>query len=244
MATLLTNNPAPGGPGHALNWSRADKDAVGTARSLSSQVWYTTAGGILTEIYFPDVDTPQVRDVQLMITDGSTFFHDAQKDFVHQCRLPEPQAQAFQITSTAIGQPYTVVQDVIAEPGSSCLLVRTTLQGAQPFLDTLRVYALVTPHMAGYGAGNDAYRASTANGDRLVATRDNYWLALGADCGFGLTSCGFVGVNDGWTDIVAKQTVADLELRFGRRRLCRFDGGDQTRARAKSVCARPGVLPR
>ncbi|MGF6851412.1 hypothetical protein OKW29_000298 [Paraburkholderia sp. CI3] len=62
MANLLQSNPAPGAPGNPLNWSRADKDAVGTAYSLSSQVWYTSARGILTEIYFPDVDTPQVRD--------------------------------------------------------------------------------------------------------------------------------------------------------------------------------------
>lgn len=61
--------------------------------------------------------------------------------------------------------------------------------------------------MAGYGAGNTAHRVSTANGDRLVATRDHYWLALGADCGFGTTSCGFVGVNDGWTDIIANRRL-------------------------------------
>jgi glucoamylase len=207
MANLLQSNSAPGAPGNPLNWSRADKDAIGTAHSLSSQVWYTTAGGILTEIYFPDVDTPQVRDFQLIVTDGSTFFHDTQKDFTYQCTFPEPQALSFQLTSQAIGQPYTVVQDVIAEPGASCLLVRTTLQGAQPFLDKLHVYALLAPHMAGYGAGNTAYRVSTPNGDRLVATRANYWLALGADCGFGMTSCGFVGVNDGWTDIIANKRL-------------------------------------
>jgi glucoamylase len=207
MANLLDSNPAPGGPGNPLNWSRADKDAVGTARSLASQVWYTTAGGNLTEIYFPDVDTPQVRDFQLIITDGSTFFHDAQRDFTYQCTLPEPQAQAIQLTSKAIGPDYTVVQDVIAEPGSSCLLVRTTLHGEQPFLDKLRVYALLAPHMAGYGAGNSAYRVRTPHGDRLVARRGNNWLALGADCGFGLTSCGFVGINDGWTDIIGNKRL-------------------------------------
>ncbi len=92
MANLLNSNPAPGGPGNPLNWSRADKDAVATAYSLSSQVWYTMAGGILTEIYFPDVDTPQVRDFQLIITDGATFFHDAQKDFTTNahCRNHKP----------------------------------------------------------------------------------------------------------------------------------------------------------
>jgi len=35
---LLTDNPAPGGPGAAGMWSRADKDAVGTAYSSASQL--------------------------------------------------------------------------------------------------------------------------------------------------------------------------------------------------------------
>ena len=202
-------NPAPNGPGHQLNWSRADKDAVGTARSLSSQVWYTTAGGIITEVYFPDVDTPQVRDLQLIFTDGETFFHDAQRDFTYQCNHSDPDAQSFRLTSVAKDQPYTVVQEVIAEPGASCLLVRVTLQGAQDFLDKLKVYALLAPHMAGSGAGNSAFLRSTCGTDRLVAHcgRAHYWLALGANCGFGWTSCGFVGENDGWTDIIGNNRL-------------------------------------
>jgi glucoamylase len=207
MSKLLDSNKAPGAPGTPLNWSRADKDAVGTAYSLSSQVWYTTAGGILTEIYFPDVDTPQVRDFQLIITDGETFFHDAQTDFDAKCEWPDAPALSFRLTLTAKAQPYVVVQDVIAEKGSPCVLIRTTLQGEPAFLDKLRVYALLAPHMGGYGAGNTAQRASTANGDRLVATRGHYWLAFGADCGFGMTGCGFVGVNDGWTDIIANRRL-------------------------------------
>ncbi|CAL8478969.1 glycoside hydrolase family 15 protein [Caballeronia sp. S22] len=207
MANLLESSLAPGGPGIQLPWSRADKDAVGTAYSLSSQVWYTAAGGILTEVYFPDVDTPQVRDFQLILTDGSTFFHDAQKDFDCQCEWPDLPALSFRLTARAKTQPYVVVQDVIAEKGAPCVLVRTTLQGEQDFLNKLHVYALLTPHMGGYGAGNSAQRVSTANGDRLVANRDHYWLALGANCGFGMTSCGFVGVNDGWTDIIANRRL-------------------------------------
>jgi glucoamylase len=213
VAEILNSNPAPYGPGKVLPWSRADKDGVGTARSLSSPVWYTVANGIITEVYYPDVDSPQIRDFQLIITDGSTFFHDAQSDFTHKCERIDTQSpnqvptQALRLTNTAIGQPYSVVQEVISETQAACLLVRTTLQGDKAFLDKLQVYVLVAPHVAGFGSGNNAYTARTANGNRLVATRGNYWVALGASCGFGMTSCGFVGVNDGWTDIVANRRL-------------------------------------
>jgi glucoamylase len=210
MNSIQSINPAPRGFQQPQSWSRADKDGIGTARSLSSPVWYTAAHGIVTEVYFPDVDSPQIRDLQLIVTDGATFFHDAQRDFTHRCEwidTPPPNrvpTQGLRLTNTAIGQPYTVVQEVIAEPEAACMLVRTTLEGDQALLDKLKVYVLLAPHMAGYGAANNAYVIPTSNGRRLVASRGNYWLALGADCGFGMTSCGFVGINDGWTDIVGQ----------------------------------------
>lgn len=213
MDPIQSINPAPKGFQPPQSWSRADKSGVGTARSLSSPVWYTVAHGIVTEVYFPDVDTPQIRDLQLIITDGATFFHDAQKDFIHKCEWmdtpgenPVP-TQGLRITSTAIGQPYIVVQEVIAEPEAACLLVRVTLHGDQALLDKLKVYALLAPHIAGYGAANNAYVVPTSSGSRLVASRGNYWLALGADCGFGLTSSGYVGINDGWTDIIGNRRL-------------------------------------
>src|SRR5215813_6694395 len=101
MATLLANHPAPGGPGTTAMWTRADKDAVGTAHSSASKVWFTIAAGIVTEVYFPDVDTPQIRDFQLMFTDGASFFHDAQRDFTRECEPIDPRAPAIRVTSTA-----------------------------------------------------------------------------------------------------------------------------------------------
>jgi glucoamylase len=208
MATLLIDHPAPGGPGAAAMWTRADKDAVGTAYSSASQIWFTAAGGIVTEIYFPDVDTPQIRDLQLMFTDGATFFHDAQRDFTHKWDAIDPRAPAFRLTSTAIGQAYSVVQDIIASSGSSCLLIRTRLVSDDPdLLDRLKVYALLAPHLQGQGEGNSGYVAITTDGKKLVAQRGDYWLALNANCGLGHTSCGFVGVNDGWTDIIANRRL-------------------------------------
>lgn len=213
---LTPKNPAPVVSQNQVPWSRADKLGVGTARSLSSSVWYTVANGIITEIYFPDVDSPQVRDFQLIFTDGTSFFHDAQRDFTHKCEWidsstpasPGVPTMGLRVTNTAIGQPYSYVQEIIAEPQSPCVLVRTTLQGDPAFLSGLHVYALLAPHMDGLGQNNNAYVVSTSNGARLVANYGNFWLALGADCGFKNTSCGFVGSSDGWTDIITNRRLA------------------------------------
>ena len=67
---MISKNPAPGGPGIEPRWTRGAKDAVGTAYSVSSRLWYTLANGIITEIYYPTIDSPQVRDLQYLISDG------------------------------------------------------------------------------------------------------------------------------------------------------------------------------
>jgi glucoamylase len=69
-----------GHPGIAPTWSISTKDGIGTAYAVSSRVWFTLAKGILTEIYFPTIDRPQIRDAQFLITDGATFFHEERRD--------------------------------------------------------------------------------------------------------------------------------------------------------------------
>ena len=61
-------------------WTRGAKEAVGTAYSTGSRVWYTVAAGILTEVFYPTIDTPQIRDLQYLVTDGQTFFHDERRN--------------------------------------------------------------------------------------------------------------------------------------------------------------------
>src|SRR5437868_7011294 len=60
-------------------WTRGAKEGVGTAYSTASRVWYTIANGCLTEVYFPTIDKPQIRDLQYLVTDGETFFADERR---------------------------------------------------------------------------------------------------------------------------------------------------------------------
>lgn len=200
-------NPAPGGPGAEPFWTRADKNGLGTAMSWASQVWYTMAGGVVTEIYYPDVDTPQVRDLQFLVTDGSTFFHDPKVDYEHECEPIHPGTLGYRITNTAIGQPYRIIHEVIAESSASTLLLRTRLEGDPDLLPKLRVFALLAPHIEGAGANNYGFVANTRMGNVLTAHRGNTWIAMGADCGFSNTGCGYVGVNDGWQDIIGHRRL-------------------------------------
>ena len=61
-----------GRPGIEPRWTRSAKDAVGTAYSASSRVWFTLSAGILNEVYYPTIDRPQIRDLQFLMTGGES----------------------------------------------------------------------------------------------------------------------------------------------------------------------------
>ena len=69
-----------GKPGIKPRWTHSNKDGVGTAYSASSHLWFTIWNGIVTEAYYPTIDRPQLRDLQYLITDGSTFFQEEKRN--------------------------------------------------------------------------------------------------------------------------------------------------------------------
>src|SRR5215472_9969324 len=88
-----------GHPGIAPAWATSSKDGVGTAYSTSSRVWFTLAQGILTEVYYPTIDRPQIRDAQFLVTDGETFFHDERRDLVSDVTRIEAQTLGYRVIS-------------------------------------------------------------------------------------------------------------------------------------------------
>ncbi len=63
---LDDDGPAFGGPGLEPRWTSSRKDAVSTAYAASSRVWFTLSHGTLNEVYYPTIDRPQTRDMELM----------------------------------------------------------------------------------------------------------------------------------------------------------------------------------
>src|SRR6267143_4631563 len=69
-STLLaqtTNISAPGAPGADAHWLSAAKDGFGTSNTLQSKVWFTLTDGVLSEVYYPTLDVPNVQSLQLII---------------------------------------------------------------------------------------------------------------------------------------------------------------------------------
>ena len=191
-----------GRPGMRPGWTHSNKSAIGTAYSTSSRLWFTMWKGIVTEVSFPTIDRPQLRDLQYLITDGTSFFDEEKRHLTFDIQRVSDVALGYRCTNADPAGRYAIVKDVIVNPYLACLLQRTRITGPDPaFIAGLHVYALCAPHLEVGGYGNTGY-VKTVNGRRfLMARKGPTWMAMGADVPFVRTSCGFVGTSDGWTDL-------------------------------------------
>jgi glucoamylase len=201
MAKIRGNYRAFGQPGIEPRWTHGDKEGVGTAYSAASRIWFTLWNGIVTEVYYPTVDKPQLRDLQLLITDGKTFFHEEKRNLKSRAERISPKILGFKITNSDPEGRYEIVKEVVTNPHQPCVMQRTHLHGEQKFLDSLKFYVLCAPHLEVGGMGNSGYVMEVAGQQILVAEKNNRWMALAADIPFSKLSVGYVGESDGWTDL-------------------------------------------
>jgi glucoamylase len=201
MVKFRNQSQAFGSPGIAPRWTHANKDGIGTAYFTASRTWFTVWNGVVTEVYYPTVDRPQIRDLQYLISDDQSFFHEEKRDLHSKTERMWSHGLGYRICNSDPQGRYTLTKEIISNPHLSCILQRTRLAAEQSVLSKLHLYALCAPHLNVGGWGNNARVAEVAGQLVLTAERDGTWLALGATIPFSRLSCGFVGHSDGWTDL-------------------------------------------
>ncbi len=201
MTILRTAKRAFGAPGTAPRWTQSMKDAIGTAYSAGSTVWFTVSRGVLNEAYHPTIDRAQIRDLQYLVTDGESFFHDERRHLDHHLERLERHALGVRLVNSDPEGRYRIVKEVIADPHQPCILVRTRFEPRAGLPRPLRLFALLAPHLDGTGGGNSGYVAELDGRTVLSAHKNGNWLAMGATIPFRRRSCGYVGASDGWTDL-------------------------------------------
>ncbi len=191
-----------GSPGVEPRWTSSRKDAVGMAYSASSRIWYTISHGILNEIYYPTIDRPQTRDMEFLITDGSTFVHEEKRDLARTFEYIDGCSSAVRLTNSDHQGRYKIIKDIIADPHHPVVLTRVRIEGNESLLQRMKVYALLAPHLDVGGAGNSGMVLDLSGKLALVAAKNGISLVMAANCGFSRASCGFAGRSDGWQDLM------------------------------------------
>src|SRR6201992_1000754 len=198
---LDDDGPAFGGPGLEPRWTSSKKDAVSTAYAASSRIWFTASHGTLNESYYPTIDRPQTRDMELLFTDEETFFHEEKRDFEYDFHYIDDDALAVRVAANDLGGRYTVTKEFVTDPHHPVVLMNVKIEGEEEVVSRLKCYALLAPHLDGGGAGTSARSLEVAGRRCILAWKNNVSLAFGADCGFTRSSCGYVGKSDGYQDL-------------------------------------------
>jgi len=201
MTFAQNDNTAFGHPGIQPRWARSDKDGIVCAYSASSPIWATLSSGVVNEVYFPSIDSPQIRDLQFLLTDGETFFHDERRDTETETIRLSGTALGYRIINRDRAERYRIEKQIIVAPHAACLLIHTKVTIAPDWQGKIKIFALLAPHLDLGGYGNSGRVERLQERLLLTANRNDNWLAMDCSCGFARASCGYVGSSDGWTDL-------------------------------------------
>jgi glucoamylase len=200
---------APGAPGASANWTTGNKQGLGTAVGRDSKVWYTLAGGALSEVYYPSGDTANVRSLEFAVTDGSTFVDRESEDTTQTVRLDDRRSLTYSQVDTAKSGRYRITKTYITDPDRATVLVRVQFEPLLP--GSYRLFALYDPAIGNSSRGDSASRRGSGSDVALLAADGPVASALVSSSGFARTSSGFVGTSDGWTDLDADHRLARAE---------------------------------
>ena len=191
----VASGEAPGAPGTAATWALGDHDGFGTARGTTSKVWYTLRGGKLTDVYYPRIDTPSIRDSQFVVA-GKGFTDREDRDARSKVELVDSRSLVYRVTTTAKSGKWRIVKTFVTDPSRSTVLQRvrfTSLTGARYQLFLLHDPALTM-------TGNDDM-GRTGPGHSLLSWDGTTSSAVVTSPAMTRTSTGYLGTSDGWTDL-------------------------------------------
>jgi glucoamylase len=212
VAALLVVPPAaaaepvaPGAPGDKSVWTPADKHGFGTSRTPQSEVWFTLRSGELSEVFYPDLGTPALRNLEFVVTDGSGFA-ERTSDVRGSTSAPDARVPAYEQVDESPTGRWRMVRTYVTDPGRDVVLVdvRLTSLDDRPY----SVFAVADPALSNEG---DDDRAAVGESD-LVASDGTAALSLAAGTGFDDRTVGHLGTSDARTDLL---TDGDLDARYG-----------------------------
>jgi glucoamylase len=159
-------------PALASSWAPADKHGFGTARQTGSPVWFTLRQASLSEVYYPDLDTPSFRGLQFAVTDGTHVDREVVDDDPAHIEPPAVKARVEPVPGSLTFRQITensrwrLTKTWYTDPGRASVLadVKFESKTGRP----LRLYVLADPAASDTltddrGRGMVAWDASSAS---------------------------------------------------------------------------------
>ncbi len=213
-STALADTEAPPVKPFPSPWSSGIKQIFGTAYEAYdsankysansptaplSKVWFTGAQGVLTEVYWPTLDTPQIRDSEFLVTDSTGFLFQERIDSISQVEWLSTGVPAFRIRNHDSNNRFEIEKTFYTDPDRASLIERVKITKNIP---GLKFYVVHNPSVSSTPLGNSALASiNKGPGMGLFAWQGQQAQALISSLPFRKVSAGFAGYTDGLSDL-------------------------------------------
>ncbi|MGM0874759.1 MAG: glycoside hydrolase family 15 protein [Bacillota bacterium] len=193
------------GTAPASTWSPGNKAFVGTSASDTSKVWFTGTKEGMTEVFYPTVDTPNSKEFMFLVGDKNHTWVDDEKSQQHTVKQIDSKALIWEHTSTDIDGKWQLTKRIFSDPNRNTLIQRVTFKALKGNVNDYLVYVFQDPAMNNSANDDTSKTLTYKEKTMLVASDEDKVAALALSLPFksGLVSNGFVGVNDGYTDLLS-----------------------------------------
>src|SRR6185369_10885332 len=165
-------------------WATAAKNGFGTSNTLASKVWFTLADGVMTEVFYPTIDMPNVQTLQFQVVTGTKIENEID-DTVHRLELPNSSSLTFRQINRAKSGAYTITKTYITDPRDNVVLIDVDFDTQTD----AQLYVYYDPSINNSGMRDMAWTETNA----LTAVDADKASALVASCGFTDASTSLVG---------------------------------------------------
>ncbi len=212
---------APNSPGMPSVWAPGSKDLLGTSASDDSKVYFTGAQGMLTEVFYPSPDTVQNIDLEFLVecTNTTMGCRDGEEKLQHQhsVRLVDQHAMLWEAATTANNGAWKITRRIFTDPSRSTLVERVVFQVLQSgkTIKDYNLFVLNHPGIGNQGDNDNSRTVQDGNRKMLVAWKPNTAAsALAISLPWKKVSNGFVGENDGWTDLFGGSDDGTMDWQY------------------------------
>jgi glucoamylase len=199
---LPPSGAAPDKPIGLDVWMPGNKQGVGTAFTYDqpagdanpSRVWFGITDGAITEGLYPDVSQANIKSLNVLVTDGSSFVSDETRDATYTVERLDGRTPAYRVISTDKGGRWAVTKQIVADPQANTIIFTVAFQALQGRPEDYRLYLNYTPRIGQGGAGD----LSRIEGSVAEAwdQQAGVYTALAADPPAALLITGYTRKND------------------------------------------------
>jgi len=168
----------PPWPGTDAHWPSAAKNGFGTSTSLQSKVWFTLANGVMTEVFYPTLDSPNTQSLRLIFCKPQVCV-DEERGTTHTLKVLDQRALTFQQTNSL--NDLSITKTYTTDVDRSTVLIEISSQLND---SNTSVFVAYDPSLKNSGMHDTGWTAD----DALLATDGNVASALVASNGFESTA--------------------------------------------------------